>query len=42
MIHRVLGVDPNQVTLGMAVEPVWADTRLGAMSDISHFRPVAA
>ncbi|MEK7806507.1 MAG: Zn-ribbon domain-containing OB-fold protein [Chloroflexota bacterium] len=42
LIHRVLGVDPNQVTLGMAVEPVWADTRLGAMSDISHFRPVAA
>lgn len=42
LIHRVLGVDPNQVKLGMAVEPVWADTRSGAMSDISHFQPVAA
>ena len=38
LIHRVLGVDPVQVTTGMAVEPVWAEDRTGALSDISHFR----
>ena len=38
LIHRVLGVDPARVTTGMAVEPVWAEERTGALSDISHFR----
>jgi len=42
LIHRLLGIDPSQVTLGMAVEPVWADVRSGALSDISHFRPASA
>ena len=38
LIHRLLGIDPAQVTTGMAVEPVWAEERTGALSDISHFR----
>ena len=28
------------VSLGMEVEPVWAEERTGAMADINHFRPV--
>jgi uncharacterized OB-fold protein len=39
LIHRVIS-DQAEVSLGMAVEPVWAEERTGAMSDISHFRPV--
>ena len=39
LIHRLREIAPQKVTLGMAVEPVWADERVGAMSDISHFRP---
>jgi uncharacterized OB-fold protein len=38
LIHRIRGVEPKRVTIGMAVEPVWAEERVGAMSDISHFR----
>ncbi len=38
LIHRLRGVDPSQVITGMAVEPVWAEQRVGAMTDISHFR----
>jgi uncharacterized OB-fold protein len=38
LIHRLEGVEPARVTIGMAVEPVWAEERVGAMSDISHFR----
>jgi hypothetical protein len=39
LIHRLREVAPQEVTMGMAVEPVWAEQRVGAMSDISHFRP---
>ena len=39
IIHQVKGMAPDRVTLGMAVEPVWAEERTGAMTDISHFRP---
>ena len=39
IIHRVQGMAPGAVTLGMAVEPVWAGERTGAMTDISYFRP---
>jgi uncharacterized OB-fold protein len=42
LIHRLGEVAPGAVTLGMAVEPVWAGERVGAMSDISHFRPAAS
>ena len=40
IIHRIQGVAPNAVSLGMEVEPVWAEERTGAMADINHFRPV--
>ena len=39
LLHRIGGVDPAAVHTGMAVEPVWADHRTGALSDIAHFRP---
>jgi uncharacterized OB-fold protein len=39
LIHRLREVTPQEVTIGMAVEPVWAEERVGAMADISHFRP---
>jgi uncharacterized OB-fold protein len=39
LVHQLRGVGPAGVSLGMAVEPVWADQRVGSMSDISHFRP---
>jgi uncharacterized protein len=41
LIHRLREIEPaGRVTIGMAVEPVWAAERAGGMSDISHFRPV--
>ena len=40
LVHRIEGVTPEQVAMGMAVEPEWAEQRVGAMSDISHFRAV--
>ena len=39
IIHRIKGMPPGTVTLGVAVEPVWAEERTGAMADISYFRP---
>ena len=40
IIHRLNGIIASEVSLGMAVEPVWAEERTGAMADISHFRPM--
>jgi uncharacterized OB-fold protein len=40
LVHRLREVSPEAVAVGMAVEPVWAERRVGAMSDISHFRRV--
>ena len=40
IIHRVKGMAPDTVCIGTAVEPVWAEERTGAMTDIIHFRPV--
>ena len=40
IIHWLDDFDPEQLGLGLAVEPVWSQGRVGAMSDISHFRPV--
>lgn len=40
LIHRLREIESDRVTIGMAVEPVWATERVGAMSDINHFRPV--
>ncbi len=42
IIHRLRDVAPDQVALGMDMEPVWAEERGGALSDISHFRPARA
>ncbi len=39
LIHRLREILPDAVTRGMLVEPVWAEDRVGGMSDISHFRP---
>ncbi len=39
LIHRLREVPPDAVTLGLPVEPVWAEDPVGGMSDISHFRP---
>ena len=39
LIHRISGVRPDAVRMGMAVEPEWADERAGTMEDIRHFRP---
>lgn len=39
LLHRLREVEVSSVRLEMAVEPVWAGQRVGAMSDISHFRP---
>ena len=42
LVHRLQEVAPHQVALGMAVEPVWSEERVGTLSDISHFRPARA
>ena len=39
LVHRLAGVDVEDVETGMAVEPVWAAERTGAWTDILHFRP---
>ncbi|MBM3943761.1 MAG: Zn-ribbon domain-containing OB-fold protein [SAR202 cluster bacterium] len=41
LVHRLQEVEPQQVALGMAVEPVWATQRTGCLADILHFRPAA-
>ncbi len=40
VIHRVQEVLSDSVSLGMEVEPVWAEARTGGMADINYFRPV--
>ena len=40
LIHRLGEVEPDEVELGMAVEPAWFRDRTGAMSDTGHFRPI--
>jgi uncharacterized OB-fold protein len=39
LIHRLKEVEPRLVALGMAVAPVWAPQREGALTDILYFRP---
>ena len=41
IIHRLDEAGPEQLALGLAVEPVWSQERVGAMSDIIHFRPAS-
>ena len=40
LVHRIAGVFPGEVRIGMSVEPVWAEERSGAMGDITHFQRV--
>lgn len=42
LLHRLGDTAPHLVSLGMAVEPVWAPQPTGAISDILYFRPVRA
>ena len=39
LLHRLEGVDPSDVKVGLAVEPQWADERTGSLEDIRCFRP---
>ena len=39
LVHRVSGVRPGAVRIGMAVETVWAEEHTGTLEDIRHFRP---
>lgn len=43
IVHRLGGVDPDQIEIGMQVEAVFKpqDEREGSILDISHFKPVA-
>ena len=41
LIHRIKGIAPDEIYIGMAVEPVWLDQRTGAMADIGHFAPAS-
>lgn len=41
LMQLVREVDPEQVSIGMEVEPVWADEPDTSMTSILHFRPVA-
>ena len=42
LVHRLSGVEPSKVKIGMKVEPVFVDPpkRTGAITDILHFRPL--
>ena len=42
LVHRIGDVEPQAVEASMAVEPVWAEQRSGALDDILYFRPAAA
>ena len=39
LIHRLRGMEPDQLKVGMEVELVWSDQRTGSLEDIHHFRP---
>jgi uncharacterized OB-fold protein len=42
MLHLIAGVDPDKVSVGMAVKAVWMpkNRRSGAITDIRHFKPI--
>jgi len=40
MLHYLGDVNPSELTIGMRVKAVFAQTRTGSIRDISHFRPV--
>lgn len=43
LVHRLSGVDPDELYIGMTVEPVFkpAEERTGSILDILYFRPAA-
>jgi uncharacterized OB-fold protein len=42
LLHKVDGVDPERVSVGLRVKPAWrkADERTGSILDINHFTPI--
>lgn len=42
LVHRLAGIEPGNVKIGMKVEAVFAEPakRTGAITDILHFRPI--
>jgi len=40
LVYLLGDVDPDNVTHGMRVEPVWREERYGYMSDLKHFKPL--
>ncbi len=40
LIHRMDGVDPEEMFIGMPVEVVFAQERKGSLEDIVGFRPI--
>ena len=40
LVHLLGGIAPEQVQIGLAVEPVFAQERKGRITDIVHFRPL--
>ena len=40
IVHLLEGVTPEEVTVGMRVEAVFAEERQGAILDINHFQPI--
>jgi uncharacterized OB-fold protein len=41
LVHRLIGVEPERVRVGMKVVPVMRETRTGSILDIEGFRPVS-
>jgi uncharacterized OB-fold protein len=39
ILHRLRGVEPSEVRVGMAVKPVWRRERVGSILDIDYFEP---
>ncbi len=41
ILHKIGGVDPDAVSIGMAVRAVWKpeSERVGSILDITHFEP---
>ena len=40
LLHRLEGIDPAAVKVGLEVEPQWAGERTGSLEDIRGFHPV--
>ena len=38
LVHRVAGPGAHMIKIGMTVEPVWAEERMGNLHDILYFR----